>query len=56
MDEKNIDILKKIGIEFNEIKDIDGLIIDREILLSDNKYNEIKGILPELKKNTALPL
>jgi hypothetical protein len=50
MDGESIDILKTIGIEFIELKDISGLIIEREILLSDKKYDEIKGLLPELKK------
>jgi uncharacterized protein YihD (DUF1040 family) len=51
MDEESISVLKLIGFEFEELKDIDGLIIPREVLLSDNKYDEIKKLIPELKKN-----
>jgi len=50
MDEESINILKTIGIEFNELKEINGLIIERQILLSDKKYDEIKSVFPELKK------
>lgn len=50
MDEDTKSLLKLVGIDFNVLKDVDGLIIEREILLSDNKYDEIKGALPELKK------
>ena len=39
-----------IGIQFNAIEDLDGLTIWREQLLSDTKYEEIKKLLPELKK------
>jgi uncharacterized protein YihD (DUF1040 family) len=51
MDEESKSVLKLIGFEFQELKDIDGLIIPREVLLSDNKYDEIKKLIPELKKN-----
>jgi hypothetical protein len=50
MDQDTKSVLKLVGFEFNDLKDINGLIIEREILLSDNKYDEIKGLLPELKK------
>ena len=43
-------ILKIIGIEFNEISELNGLTILRDQLLSDNKYEEVKQLLPELKK------
>lgn len=48
MDEKTKDFLNLVGIKFN---DINGTIISREIFLSDNKYEEIKYLIPELKKN-----
>ena len=51
MDEESKNILKQVGIEFDEITDINELIIQREILLSDTKYDEIKKLIPELKKN-----
>lgn len=50
MNEESKTILKIIGIEFNEIADLNGLSILRDQLLSDNKYEEIKKLLPELKK------
>jgi len=50
MNEESKSILKMIGIEFNEIEDLNGLTIWREQLLSDTKYDEIKKLLPELKK------
>ena len=50
MNEESKTILKIIGIEFNEISDLNGLSILRDQLLSDNKYDEVKKLLPELKK------
>jgi hypothetical protein len=50
MNEESKTILKMIGIEFNEIEELNGLTIWREQLLSDTKYEEIKKLLPELKK------
>lgn len=50
MDKESIIILKEIGLEFNQIYDLDGLIIPREELLSDLKYAKIKNLLPNLKK------
>lgn len=51
MDEETKTILKLIGIEFNSSNEIQEQIIPREVLLSDNKYDEIKLHIPELKKN-----
>jgi hypothetical protein len=50
MDEEFKSVLKVVGLEFDEIKDIDGIIIQREVLLSDTKYEEVKKLIPELKK------
>ena len=50
MNEESKTILKIIGIDFNSIDDLNGLSILREQLLSDNKYEEVKKLLPELKK------
>jgi hypothetical protein len=50
MNEESKTILKMIGIDFNSIDDLNGLSILREQLLSDNKYEEVKKLLPELKK------
>ena len=43
-------ILKKININVNEISDINQLLIPREIFLCEQKYNDIKNNIPELKK------
>ena len=51
MDEESKSVLKLVGFEFDELKDVDGLIIPREVLLSDNKYDEVKKLIPDLKKN-----
>jgi len=50
MDEESKSVLKLVGLEFDEIKDMIGFIIPREVLLSDVKYEEIKKLIPELKK------
>jgi hypothetical protein len=50
MNEESKSIFKMIGIQFNEIEELNGLTIWREQLLSDTKYDEIKKLLPELKK------
>jgi hypothetical protein len=50
MDEESKAILLKIGIGFNELSDLEGLLIDRELLLSDKKYDEIKTYIQNLKK------
>ena len=50
MNEESKTILKIIGIEFNDVDDLNGLTILRDQLLSDNKYEEVKKLLAELKK------
>ena len=50
MDEESKSVLKLVGLEFNELSDINGSIIPREVLLSNAKYEEIKKLIPELKK------
>lgn len=49
MDEKTIELLNKIGIQFTLLQQLDGQIIDRDILLSDDKYDEIKDTLYNFK-------
>jgi uncharacterized protein YihD (DUF1040 family) len=51
MDDTTKEILKLIGLEFNNSNNIEEQLIPREVLLSYNKYDEIKGYIPELKKN-----
>ena len=50
MEEDSKLVLKLVGFEFDELKDVDGLIIPREVLLSDNIYDEVKKLIPDLKK------
>ena len=42
--------LSQCGIEFEYFQDLDGMIIPREILLSENTYLKIKPMILELKK------
>jgi len=51
MDDDIKNIFKIIGLEINKINDLDGQIISREVFLSDEKYDETKFIIPELKKS-----
>jgi len=51
MDEEIKNIFKIIGLEINNFNELDGILIIRDNLLSDEKYDEIKHIIPELKKN-----
>lgn len=51
MDEEIKTIFKNIGLETNQFEDLIGMIIPRETLLSDEKYDEIKHLIPDLKKN-----
>jgi hypothetical protein len=44
-------ILGELGIVVDKINETNGLIIEREQLLSDEKYDNIKILIPELKKN-----
>jgi hypothetical protein len=50
MDEYSKKIFATSGVSFENISDLDGLMIPREQLLSDSKYDEIKKLIPELKK------
>jgi len=50
IDEYSKDVLKLSGFSFEKIEDLDGHFIPREQLLSDLKYEEIKKLIPELKK------
>jgi hypothetical protein len=50
MDEDSKKILNSIGINFESIDDLDNFFISREQLLSDLKYEEIKKLIPDLKK------
>lgn len=50
MDEESKYILFLIGFNFEILNDLDGLLIPREQLLNDKKYDEVKKYIPELKK------
>jgi len=50
MDEDSKLILRVVGFEIDDLKDIDGLITPRESLISDDKYEQIKKLIPGLKK------
>lgn len=51
MDEICKKILNRSGIIFENLDELNNIIIPRESLLDDNKYDELKNIIPELKKN-----
>ena len=50
MDDVSKSILNKVGLEFNTENNLNEQIISREQLLCDNKYDEIKILIPELRK------
>lgn len=50
MDEECKNILFLIGLKFEILNDLDGLLIPREQLLDDKKYEEIKKHISDLKK------
>ena len=49
MDNEIKTIFKVVGLEINHFDDINGMSISRELLLLDNKYEEVKHFIPELK-------
>lgn len=49
-------ILKMSGFEIDELNDINGLITPRDTLLSNIKYDEIKKLIPNLKKHYSSSL
>ena len=50
MDENSKKILNRVGIPIDvSLNELDGLLIAREDLLSQSRYDEIKIIIPELK-------
>lgn len=51
MDENIKSIFKTIGLEINQLEELNSMLILRETLLSDNKYDEIKYFIPQLKQN-----
>ena len=56
MDDEIKSIFKIVGLEINDFHELNGLSISREILLSDDKYDETKYIIPDLKKKYSSSL
>jgi len=51
MDEITLNILNIVGIECKNAQELEGLMIPREQLLCNAKYEEIKKWIPELRAN-----
>jgi hypothetical protein len=51
MNEEDKIVFQLIGYKIDDLHELNGLIIPRDLLLSDAKYNEVKKTIPELKKN-----
>jgi len=51
MNEITKKILINVGICFNEEIELDNYLLPREQLLNNSKYEEIKILIPELKKH-----
>ena len=56
MDDDIKTLFNTIGLEINDLYELNGLTISREILLSDDKYDQIKYIIPDLKKKFSSSL
>ena len=50
MDEDSKKILIILGLNFESNEDLDNVLIERQTLLSYLKYEEIKKLIPDLKK------
>ena len=53
MDEVSTKIINRAGIFFHSLEELNGLFLDRELLLSDDKYEEVKEMIPELKRELS---
>jgi len=51
MEEESKLLFKELGIEITGLTEIDGITIQRESLLSDNTYGNVKKLIPDLKNN-----
>lgn len=56
MDDISKKILNSVGLFFNEIDELEGQFIPREQFLSDVKYEELKNLIPDLKKKYSSSL
>jgi phage terminase large subunit len=50
LENEMITVLSKIGIQIEKLDNAKGLFIEREQLLSDKKYDEVKKLIPQLKQ------
>ena len=50
MDEQSKVLLNTIGVVFETVDQLDGFVIEREQLLSIEKYDDLKKQIPSLKK------
>lgn len=50
MNEDIKNIFNIAGLPFQELEEIDGILIERDILLNDEKYKQVHLKIPELKK------
>ena len=50
MDSVVKNIFEKVGYKIEDLIDLDNLTIPRELLLNDDKYDEIQALIPDLKK------
>lgn len=53
MDENLKKIFDKIGYKIEDLANLDNLIIPRELLLDDDKYDEVRTFIPDLKKHLS---
>ena len=56
MDDNSKKILSMVGINFDSIIELENFFIPRETLISDLKYEEIKKLIPDLKKKFSSSL
>lgn len=49
-EKKILEILNKCSIKIENINSLDGLLIDRTVLLNNETYKEIHILIPELKE------
>ena len=49
-EKKIVEILKKCSMKIENINNLDGLLIERSVLLNNDAYKEIQKFIPELKE------
>ena len=53
IDETVKSVLCVIGINCNSLCELNGILIERDILLSVERYNAVKSYIPKLKKSLS---